>query len=305
MRISYRVPRNQFALVNEGARLKPVGYVSTRSSFASLFHGAALTASRALAQALLPTLDVETFSIRGFCAPCGLMVNFRVDRKAGGELQDRHWLPNWRERLECPACAMNNRQRLIATLLMQALGGRPMRHVYLMEQVTPIYRWAKRALVAHRLYGSEYLGHEYPSGTSVQGLRHEDVQQLSFATATLDLIVSNDVLEHVPHPRQAFAECARVLKPGGSLLATIPFHANSETTVCRAQLIDGNLLHRLPPAFHGNPVSEKGSLVFSDFGWDILEQMKSAGFTDAYLELYAAERLGHLGSGELVFRAIK
>jgi SAM-dependent methyltransferase len=174
-----------------------------------------------------------------------------------------------------------------------------------MEQVTPIYNWAISKFKECNLVGSEYLGYEYEGGTTVKGIRHEDVENLSFSDSQLDLIVSNDVFEHVPHPAKAFAECARVLKSGGVMLATIPFHSGMDKSVIRARLDSGQVMHLLPEAYHGNPVSADGSLVFTDFGWDILELMKVAGFSDVNVDAYISSEFGHLGGGQLVFRCIK
>lgn len=56
-------------------------------------------------------------------------------------------------------------------------------------------------------------------------IRHEDVCQLTFADATLDLIGSFDVLEHGPNYEQAIAELFRALDNGGQLLLTARFFA--------------------------------------------------------------------------------
>ena len=61
----------------------------------------------------------------------------------------------------------------------------------------------------------------------------------------------------------------------------------------------------MTPAYHGNPVSADGSLVFTDFGWDILKEMQSSGFSDVSIEVYASAEFGHLGGGQLVFRLNK
>lgn len=200
---------------------------------------------------------------------------------------------------------MNNRQRLVATLLKQVISDREGLQIYLMEQVTPIYKWAAETYKQHLIIGSEYLGHDYPGGTVVNGIRHEDVENLSFANGQFDLIVSNDVFEHVPNPTKAFAECARVMKVGGVMLATIPFHSSLDQSIVRARMNEGQLENILPPLFHGNPVSADGSLVFTDFGWDLLGTMKEAGFLDVSVEVYAAPELGHLGGGQLIFRLVR
>ncbi len=221
--------------------------------------------------------------------------------QSGGQRQGNSWIPNWRERLECPLCRMNNRQRLIATLVKQRLDGSTKKHIYFMEQVTPIYNWATATFKNHTIVGSEYLGYEYEGGSIIKGIRHEDVENLSFKDRTLDLIVSNDVFEHVPNPAKAFAECARVLKNGGLMLATIPFHANNDESIIRAKIVNGQLEHIFPPSYHGNPVSPDGALVFTDFGWDLFDVIKAAGFSDVIAKIYASEKLGHLGGGQIIF----
>jgi hypothetical protein len=50
-------------------------------------------------------------------------------------------------------------------------------------------------------------------------------------------------------------------------------------------------------------VSADGSLVFTDFGWDVIARLHDAGFDDAAVECFVAPRFGHLGDGQLVFRA--
>lgn len=47
-------------------------------------------------------------------------------------------------------------------------------------------------------------------------------QPLPYADASFDLVVSMDVVEHVPDPRPWLAEALRVLRPGGSLFLTTP-----------------------------------------------------------------------------------
>lgn len=267
-----------------------------------LLASGALKQANQIAEQLLSKANSEAFVVDGFCVPCNKTVSFLVDMQSGGQRHEHGWTPNWRERLECPLCRMNNRQRLIATLLKQALSDKQGKQVYLMEQVTPIYNWASTTFANHKIIGSEYLGHEYAGGAVVKGIRHEDVENLSFADGQLDLIVSNDVFEHVPNPAKAFAECARVLKVGGVMLATIPFHSENDISVVRARLSNGQLEYTLPPAFHGNPVSAGGSLVFTDFGWDLLATMKDAGFSDVAVNVYATPELGHLGGGQLIFR---
>ena len=282
--------------------LEPITSVKNRKEYEQFLQGDEITKISAIEKQLLADANAEAFTVDGFCVSCDKKVSFLVDMQSGGQRNTNGWTPNWRERMECPLCRMNNRQRLIATLINQKLSNNKNQNVYFMEQVTPIYNWAISKFKEHNLVGSEYLGYEYEGGATIKGIRHEDVENLSFSDSQLDLIVSNDVFEHVPHPAKAFAECARVLKSGGVMLATIPFHSGMDESVVRAQLDNGQVEHLLPEAYHGNPVSADGSLVFTDFGWDILELMKVAGFSNVSVDTYISAEFGHFGGGQLVFR---
>ena len=54
------------------------------------------------------------------------------------------------------------------------------------------------------------------------GVCQADGLHLPFGTARFDLAICSEVLEHVPDPGQAVAEAARVLKPGGHLVVSVP-----------------------------------------------------------------------------------
>jgi 2-polyprenyl-3-methyl-5-hydroxy-6-metoxy-1,4-benzoquinol methylase len=50
----------------------------------------------------------------------------------------------------------------------------------------------------------------------------QDIQALGYPDASFDTVISCETIEHVPDPRQALCELARVLKPGGRLFLTTP-----------------------------------------------------------------------------------
>ena len=251
--------------------------------------------------------DAESYHLPGYCRVCEREVNFLVDRQCGAVENQGIWVPNWRERLVCPHCCLNNRQRMMALAARNTVrrycDRRP--EVYLMEQVTSIFHWMGTSVPQARCTGSEYLGEDVAPGKVVKGIRHEDVERLSFADGSFDLIISNDVLEHVVNPAKALEEAYRVLRPHGELLMTVPFHLNKDRGERRATLVNGRLEHILPPVYHGNPVSDDGSLVFTDFGWDFLQSIRDAGFARAELRFYWSEVYGHLGAGQHYIHAVK
>ena len=234
----------------------------------------------------------ESWHVAGYCLACDAPATFLVDWDASVA-----GAPNWRERLQCLTCGLNNRQRFVAHLVNESAA----RDVYLYEQITQFWHWAQRTLPS--VVGSEYLGPDVAPGAVVDGVRHEDALALTFADASLDLIVSNDVFEHVPDIDASLAEAARVLRPGGRMLFSVPFHHGEDVTVRRATLDGSGLHHLLEPQYHGNPVDpEAGSLVFYDYGWDLLDRCRAAGFADAHVIGYWSALYGHIGAGlQLVF----
>lgn len=251
----------------------------------------------------------DEYDLEGWCEVCERASAFHVDKLWGGRAREEaFWEPNWRERGLCVACQLNTRQRVIAARTRDLVRSRApsVADVYLTEQVTPMYQWLTRSVPNGRFVGSEYLGPSaQPGSVDGAGIRHEDVERLSFAAASFDLVVSNDVLEHVDDPARALAEIGRVLRPGGVLLLTVPFHTGMENSVRRAKVTEGGLVHYLPEVYHGNPVSDDGSLVFTDFGWDLLGDIRAAGFDEVAMHVYWDESRGYLGVGQHYIRAVK
>ena len=104
---------------------------------------------------------------------------------------------------------------------------------------------------------------------------------LTFPTASLDAAISLDVLEHVPDYRAALREFGRVLKPGGVLVLTVPFHDDRVESTQIARLADdGRVEHFGVPEFHGDPLGD-GVPCFHHFGWGLLDAIREAGFADA------------------------
>src|SRR5579884_4130658 len=56
---------------------------------------------------------------------------------------------------------------------------------------------------------------------------HPIERDLPFPDGSLDLVLVVDVLEHVDDPRHLLAEAARVLSPGGRLLAFVPIEGEA------------------------------------------------------------------------------
>lgn len=84
-------------------------------------------------------------------------------------------------------------------------------------------RWIERRLP----HGSDYIGLDYlVTGKLMYGARPDifaDASQLPLADGSVDTVVILEVMEHLRQPREALQEIARVLRPNGRLLLSMPF----------------------------------------------------------------------------------
>jgi SAM-dependent methyltransferase len=126
---------------------------------------------------------------------------------------------------------------------------------------------------------SEYFADVAP-GSSRNGVRCEDVQRLTYADGSFDLVTHTEVMEHVPDDHRAFAELFRVLRPGGTMIFTVPLHRGADT-IERARLIGGRIEHRLEPVYHLDPLRGEGILAYRDYGADLVGRLAGFGFVDA------------------------
>ena len=109
-----------------------------------------------------------------------------------------------------------------------------------------------------------------PPGTIVNGVRCENLEQMTFDNETLDLHITQDVFEHLFDPAAAFCEIARTLRPGGAHIFTTPLvRKNKPTQFCASLAPDGTVVHLTEPEYHRNPISTEGSLVTVKWGYDI------------------------------------
>lgn len=192
----------------------------------------------------------------------------------------------------CPECEATQRASDVAGVII---------HTFLKNDTLPLFKTflslaylkiyeAQSTGIIHDCFKnlpdyhcSEYFDDIKPGGLDQNGILCQDLQKLTFSDNSFDLVVTQDVFEHIQEPDKAFAEIYRVLKPGGYHIFTIPFHEGKKT-LRRITIEDEKVILRYPPVFHGDPLRERGAQVFTDFGKDLISKLESYGFeTNGFL----------------------
>ncbi|WP_374686496.1 methyltransferase domain-containing protein [Promineifilum sp.] len=183
-------------------------------------------------------------------------------------------LSNWRavqHNSRCPGCDSRSRHRGLARLLPELLRAKPEGPVLVFAPEPSLLGLIARH-VNDTVKTTDYrrTDVDYP---------REDIQQLTFADNSFAFLTCNHVLEHIPDDRQALRECARVLKPGGVAVFTIPgdYHKQETWYLDKAD-VDGHLRH------YGMDVLDKMHASFNQ-----VETVDMSAGADPYWHIYPGD----------------
>jgi hypothetical protein len=232
------------------------------------------------------------FSHKGHCVCCESEVTF--------EAHDS-WL---RDSYFCMNCKCKARERALMTTIEKYY---PNWKNLAVHESSPIKRGASLKL---RKYSTNYLASQYyPSqefGSMIDGFKNEDLENQTFADETFDIVITQDVMEHIYNPEKAFKEIGRTLKKGGAHIFTVPIiNRHMKTEVWATPGANGEANFLKTPEFHGNPVDPNGSPVTMHWGFDMVDFIKKASGLDTdVVDLYD-KNLGIMGEFNEVFVTIK
>lgn len=216
-------------------------------------------------------------SLTGCCSVCGTFGVFTGPIAVGLSQRDL---------FACEECGTTLRYRDQATAILQHFACGAANSLDGFVQTTApqleILEFGLRGPFVQRFrtlpkYRQAYLFDDVPPGEEHDGVYCEDIRHTTFADEAFDLVITSDVMEHVSNWRDAVAETARLLRPGGAHIFTIPLRwPIPPTSRVRAKLVDGKIVHLVAPRYH---VSGTGgqALVFTDFGADLLDEHVAAG----------------------------
>lgn len=224
---------------------------------------------------------------------------------------------NLRETCVCLWCGSTNRQRQLAYVICGSLSEAAGMKISCLRDLSKLKGFVVYNAEAHgalhdALCGrdnylcSEYLGPGYKSGDMVNHVMHQDLMNLSFHDESIDLVLSSDVFEHIPHPYRAHQEVYRVLRKSGRHIFTVPFYQTEYFDEDRVMVTnDGSKVFIKQPLYHEDPMNPgKGSLVYKIFSLEMLMKLRRIGFVTSAYRLHKP-LFGILGPNALVFEAVK
>ena len=128
-------------------------------------------------------------------------------------------------------------------------------------------------------------------GSTIGTSRCEDLERQTFPDASFDIVVTQDVMEHVFDPAKAYREIARTLKPGGLHLHTTPIYPDLERSERRAEMRDDKVRHLAEPEYHGT----NRDLVTYHYGQDLASLIRDWSGVEVDIHRYEDRHHGILG----------
>lgn len=254
----------------------------------------------ALVEENVPPIFEGWRHVSGQCNICGKKTRFFFTEPA-----------LWREQLTCECCRATSRYRSIARGVLRAIDQLTARSAPSLAQLTqnggearlrvydtqpPFYYdpcaypipdllktkgWIDVAL-------SQYKPKRPMGEQLAEGISNQNLECLTFADESFDIVITSDVMEHVRLDDRAHREIHRILKPGGIYLFTVPHDRGLGETLIRVRVNEADApdkdVHLLEPEYHGDTNSDEGGGVLSYrvYGKDLEGYLAGLGFEVTY-----------------------
>ena len=206
-----------------------------------------------------------------------------------------------RNNMYCPFCQSSSRKRHVAKLLIDKLipNVSSLADVRLNNEFNNLNIYNADVNDAFYQVLHKYTSYSCSSyipnikiGTEIQEkVFCQNLEKLTFADENFDVVITEDVFEHIRDFKKGFREVYRVLKKGGYHIFTVPCFFDKPTLV-RVDTSGEEDIHLLPPEYHRDRIRGK-ILAYRTFGIDIFEILEKIGFeTTVDFSSYVDRRYG-------------
>jgi SAM-dependent methyltransferase len=158
------------------------------------------------------------------------------------------------EMADCPLCGSIARDRFLLHCFLSRV---PYRRGLRVLETSPRMGAGYREMMRRHF---DYTASDFDQSAHIGDIRL-DLQDIALPSASVDVLLTPHVLEHVPDTRRAIKEIHRILSGQGRMYLQVP-------------LCYGTTHVPTTPEFHAD-----NTPVFFNFGWDLAALVESEGFT--------------------------
>lgn len=224
------------------------------------------------------TLSLNTEeSVDHTCGYCGYKI---VLKKEG------YNSTNFRENQFCKKCGALVRQHFLAKIFIEQYNLKKDCIENNIDQINKLKIWeASHGGPFYRLFEdsknfifSEYFEDLKSGEFNDDGILCQNIQETSFPNNYFDVVITQEVMEHVVDWKEAFREIHRILKNKGIHIFTTPYNPWRQKTETRLQVEKDKKIFLKKENYHRDPLRQEGTLCISDFGREIITYQEEIGF---------------------------
>lgn len=230
------------------------------------------------------------------------------------KLRRDHRIGELRETIQCNRCGATMRHRTLVSAFLSVLKDQTTHRFASIEALrkqglgnlrvldTDAFSPTAKRLKVLSGYTVSSFRPELPMGSAL-GPNHINInlEKIDFPDEAFDVVLTSDVMEHVRDIEAAHREIARVLRPGGAYVFTIPYDPACITHHVLVDTSGSEDRFLVPPQYHGDPITG-GVLAYRVFGREIFSDLTNVGLFANYREVDDPPAL--ISKGD-VFVAIK
>lgn len=199
-----------------------------------------------------------------------------------------------RNGMTCIFCRSSSRKRHVAKAIIENVYENKIHYISEIKEDKIIYNTECNdafAKIIKNIICSDYLPDKGFGNKIGKNIYSQNLESLTFDDNFFDLVISEDVFEHVRNDAKGFKEIYRVLKKGGFHIFTVPFNFD-RPTLHRVECKGDEDIFLLPPEYHGDPIKGK-ILAYRKYGIDMYNLLESIGFkTKVDVSKYTDKKYG-------------
>jgi SAM-dependent methyltransferase len=206
-------------------------------------------------------------------------------------LRHDHRIGELRETLQCNHCGATMRHRALVHAFLQLASEKSGRMLGTVKEAgkvclgglrvldTDAFSATSKMLRGQASYFVSSFEPDKPLNTLI-GPNHYniDLERIGFDDDSFDIVLTSDVMEHVRDIGSAHREIARILKPGGCYVFTVPYDPDCPGHHVLVDTVGEQDRYLVPPQYHGDPLTG-GILAYRVFGRALFADLEKLGLS--------------------------